>query len=115
MTISVKVFYKKFWCIFAHLVQVNFETSLQEAVRMLTEHTTKLQRGDIVNADGDFHRSWHNAVDHRASLLMEKMSAELNDECRRVGAWGILGQVRSGCEFFTFSLPTMSVPSQTAG
>ena len=63
---------------------------------MLTEHTTKLQDGSITNSDGDFHRSWHNAVDHRVSLLIEKMSADLTDECRRIGAWGILGQGTGG-------------------
>lgn len=69
---------------------------MREAVRMLREHTTKLQSGDLTNSDGDFHRSWHNAVDHRVALLIEKMSAEITDECRRVGAWGILGEGTGG-------------------
>lgn len=78
------------------MFQVNYQSCMREAVRLLTEHTTKLQRGDLTNSDGDFHRSWHNAVDHRVALLIENMSAEITDECRRVGAWGILGQGTGG-------------------
>lgn len=69
---------------------------MREAIRLLTDHTTKLQAGIVYNSDGEFHGDLHNAIDQRTALLLEKMSSEITSECHRIGAWGILGQGTGG-------------------
>ena len=41
---------------------------------------------------GQFDDDRHRKIGGRVGMLLQKMSNELNQECERVGLWGILGQ-----------------------
>lgn len=75
---------------------MNFQAPLHEALRLLTEHAAKLQNNELYNADVDFCQDLHKALNHRVTLLLEKISDETTSECKRVGAWGVLGQGTGG-------------------
>ncbi|GFO26753.1 cytadherence high molecular weight protein 2 [Plakobranchus ocellatus] len=74
--------------------QVSFQTSLREASRLLTQHLTHLQQsGDSTHSDdSEGRRRMHEAVDQRVALLLEKMADDSKAECKRTGAWGVLGE-----------------------
>lgn len=76
-------------------VQVAYEASLREAVRLLDEHAVKLQRGQCTK-EGAFDDGLHQSVSARVGVLLQRMSAELTQECERLGAWGVLGQGTGG-------------------
>ena len=68
-----------------------FEAALREATRILSEHTEKLQREQLVR-DGEFDEVVHRSIAARVGVLLHRMSDELSRECERLGAWGVLGQ-----------------------
>ena len=59
------------------------------------EHAGKMQKGQLTQ-DGQFDRDMHNDIDRRVAILINQMSNDVTDECRRVGAWGILGEGTGG-------------------
>ncbi|RUS80257.1 hypothetical protein EGW08_011986, partial [Elysia chlorotica] len=74
--------------------QVSFQSSLREASRILTQHLTHIQQSssDPHSGDKDGQRRMHEAVDQRVALLLEKMAEDSKAECKRTGAWGVLGE-----------------------
>ena len=76
-------------------MQVSYDASLREAVRLLKEHGAKLQRGQVVK-DADFDAGQHQSSVTRVGVLLQRMSDELTAECERVAAWGVLGQGTGG-------------------
>ena len=77
------------------LLQVSYQAALREALRLLEEHSAKLQRGQLVEND-DFDEVTHRSMIARIGVLVNRMSSELTQECERLGAWGILGQGTGG-------------------
>ena len=75
--------------------QVVFQAALREALRLLVEHSEKLQRGQVVK-DGEFDLELHRKISGRVGSLLHRMSSEVTTECQRIGAWGILGQGTGG-------------------
>ena len=75
--------------------QVAYQTSLREGLRMMDEHSEKLQQGKMLKSDG-FDMDQHRSACSRVGLLLQRMSTELTRECERVGAWGVLGQGTGG-------------------
>ena len=71
--------------------QVAFQSSMREAMRLLTHHADQIQRGEA-SIDGEFHQTMHDALDHRVAVLLEKMTDSSKSECKRSGAWGVLGE-----------------------
>lgn len=68
---------------------------MREAARNLTEHVENLQQGKL-SRNGEFDMTAHRTVSSRVSLLLQKMSREINEECHRIGAYGVLGQGTGG-------------------
>ncbi|XP_013391352.1 uncharacterized protein LOC106159584 [Lingula anatina] len=75
--------------------QVSFQTAMREAMRLLNEHSEKLQRGQVIK-DGAFDEELHRSVGARVGALVQRMSAEVSKECMRLGSWGVLGQGTGG-------------------
>ena len=61
----------------------------------MDEHCAKLQRGQVVQ-DADFDDVLHRSVMARVGVLLQRMSAELTQECERLGTWGVLGMGTGG-------------------
>ena len=72
-------------------VQVAYQAALREALRLLQEHSDKLQQGKLVK-DGVFDSNLHRSLGTRVADLLQRMSAETGRECERAGCWGVLGQ-----------------------
>ncbi len=72
-----------------------YQAALREALRLLDEHAAKLQRGQLLQ-DGDFDDVLHRSVTARVGVLLQRMSAELTQECERLGTWGVLGMGTGG-------------------
>lgn len=68
---------------------------MREAARNLTEHVENLQQGKLTR-NGEFDMGAHRSVGTRVSLLLQKMSSEITQECQRIGAYGVLGQGTGG-------------------
>ena len=70
---------------------MSYESQLREVSRLLKDHTEKLQRGQVLTDTG-FDTELHHTVTGRAGLLLDRMAGDLEQECERVGAWGLVGQ-----------------------
>ena len=68
---------------------------MREAYRTLAEHAEKLRQGELTK-DGEFDHEAHRSVSSRVSVLLQKMSSEITEECQRIGAYGVLGQGTGG-------------------
>lgn len=68
-----------------------YESHLREVSRLLKDHTERLQRGQVLTDTG-FDTELHRTVTGRAGLLLDRMAGKLEQECERVGAWGLIGQ-----------------------
>jgi hypothetical protein len=75
--------------------QINYESSLSEAIRLLNEHSEKIQRGQVIR-DGQFDENLHRSVVGRVGALIQRMSSDVNEECQRLGTWGVLNQGTGG-------------------
>ncbi|CAH1789583.1 unnamed protein product [Owenia fusiformis] len=82
--------------------QVNYEAALREGQRQLNEHSERLQRGQILK-DGELDTQQHARLCGRVGHLIQRMSNEINEECQRLGAWGVLGQGTGGTLVFNNS------------
>lgn len=70
---------------------MTFQAAMREASRLLTQHADRLQKGEA-HVDGEFQQDLHDSVDQRVAVLLEKMSEESKEECKRTGAWAVLGE-----------------------
>lgn len=56
-------------------LQVNYQASLREAYRTLKDHTERQQRGQLVDAGGQFDHAAQKAMETRVTNLMLKVSS----------------------------------------
>ena len=84
--------------------QVSYQAGLREAYRSLKDHTERQQRGQVVDASGQFDHAAQNAMATRIRNLTEKMSTDLTSESERLGSWGVLGQ-GTGAQLLNGSTP----------
>ena len=85
----------RFYACFPH--QVEYESRLREALRLLQSHSERLQRGRVVgSAPADLDLAAHRVVTGRVGLLLSWMSDSVGAESARLGAWGVLGEATGG-------------------